>query len=902
MAKKKKDIGKTQAGSISIKRDGNRYTGEWKKSADVGVWKSLTMKWVVNVPGKKDVSDKDSTNRETTVRDTYSLPRSKFHPFAGKPVAYDISLEVQGRAEDGGKGAKSKARKKVAKFEPPAAPAVSVTFAKDSQTFAVSVKTDAGAGWAERHDTWVTVDAAYGAGGRARVLDAATASTDWSSSYKLSSYPADFQAGQTVRLTCTARARGIRGDSAPVSASYTVARPAPATIRAVRCADRTKPTEPVMVDFDAGRWAQTVTLQRRHGADGAWEDAVKLDSPADGLRTLYDSVGAAEPADGEHIWYRVKSERDQFDNVYSEPFRADALYFKSDISGGGAAPSTIGFVSLAADGADGLLAVVGHTDGTPADGTEFSWSADPDAWASTEEPDTYECTADDAESADASWAATQTLHIRGLASGTPYHVRARRYKDTDSGRVFGAYADWGGAVAPAARAGTVSLSAPAAVERGRGIPLTWTSDGGSAQEAWAVRRVGDPGAPIASGADSMGACTVPAGAYGDDGSISLYVTVTAGGASSDSAPRTVNVASAPALSMELPASIAALPLSVPFSCSAPARLLLVLSAGTSAQTASDRDLPDGVEDVYQGQALWTAAPQPEWSLGADGLYRASVEVPRGVALEDGGGYTLSARAEDAATGLSSPEVSAEASVAWAHQAPEPPGAIEVTPEVLEEDADGALTVTRRCTVALAPGDGWADGDVYDLYRGSLGGYALVASGLPGDASVVDDYAALGDGEYRVCSRTPDGDLSWADYGYELDAPALRLDWDGGWAEVPYNLSFSYSYEKDFEARAHLDGSVGGAWNPAVKGTASISGALVKGRDREAMESLLALADHAGPAFCRTPDGRAFECDVRVSPSDAHSSMASSLDLSVTRVDPSGAFMASVPPAQEGAAS
>ena len=118
---------------------------------------------------------------------------------------------------------------------------------------------------------------------------------------------------------------------------------------------------------------------------------------------------------------------------------------------------------------------------------------------------------------------------------------------------------------------------------------------------------------------------------------------------------------------------------------------------------------------------------------------------------------------------------------------------------------------------------------------------------------------------------------------------MRLDWDGGFGELSHSLHFADSYAKDFEARAHMDGSVGGAYNAAITRSGTYAATSIKGREVANME---ALGRHAGVSYCRTPDGHGFACNADVSRDTDNASMLESWSLSLTEVTLTRDFMPS----------
>ena len=282
------------------------------------------------------------------------------------------------------------------------------------------------------------------------------------------------------------------------------------------------------------------------------------------------------------------------------------------------------------------------------------------------------------------------------------------------------------------------------------------------------------------------------------------------------------------------------------------------------------------------------------TLAEDGNY-ATITMPAGLDLRDGARYMVTATASDATTGLASQETVGYFDVAWAHQAPAPSDDIEVKPyDVVDEDG----VRSRYCVIQLDEPTGAAEDDVYDVYRVSADGPELIAAGVGLDATVTDMYAPYGTGleqRYVVATRTIDGDLDWDSYYYELPGSDLRIDFGRKYVELPYNLSWSDKYQKDFEARAHVgEPKAQGYWNDTVEKSASFSTDIIKIKDHGRAELLRRLAQSPEPCFVRTPDGGAYQANVDVGISPKFHDFAVAVSLDVTGVALTERFAADVP--------
>lgn len=765
------------------------------------------------------------------------------------------------------------------------------------------VTTDEGKDERERYDTLYRV-LRQDSADRGNSFKSAQVVVGWTSTTDKEATPhydvADAQRvlpGQWVRVTFEAKARGLAGDSATVSRQFVVAYPAQASVQRVT-ATSLDPDGVVTVHLATNQAStapvESVQLQRCKGdfataqeasEGGSWSDVAGARD--NGLCTgLSDLVADALPERGERTWYRVLSKNGTLSR-HSQPFEASVLFRAAPT----AADDAVAVVS-ALSGADGesVAVVLGHA-ADDSTGTQIAWSANADAWESTEQPSTYDLPDagwEDAESRAEGYERTAYAVIRGLQEGAPCYVRARRYLDKANGTRE--YGPWGYApdqsypVLPSVAPSDVRLSAPDAVARGSELAVTWTYGGGSQQAAWNLYRVTGEGASgrvlLASGLDSSQGATVPADAIAGLEEVALCVSVTTGGEWAESPAATVAVADPPELVVAVSETLRAQPMRLFCqSTSADAALSVKVTARGCAG-----DTPAGRSEQLEGDVVWSSLERPDWADGG-GSFLATVVLPDGLDFRNLAEYDVTVSARDSSTGLESGERAARVGVFWAHMA-QLPQSCEVS-----ADADA------RCVV-VTPGKpfNWREGDVFDVYRVTPDGPRLIAGGQPFGVSVVDQFAPYSrdGGRVRVSVRTPDGHEEWADYPYEMACGGLRVDWDGKHVDLPYNVAASDSYEKDFEARQHLDGSRSGYWNAGRGRTASLSTDLVRLGSAEDRRLVRELAAFAGPAFVRLPDGCAYQANVDVGGLEwTHAGGAVAVSLSATEVKLTEDFMARV---------
>lgn len=278
-------------------------------------------------------------------------------------------------------------------------------------------------------------------------------------------------------------------------------------------------------------------------------------------------------------------------------------------------------------------------------------------------------------------------------------------------------------------------------------------------------------------------------------------------------------------------------------------------------------------------------------------YASTITLPGALDILDLATYKISVVGIERVVGMRSYESVGVFSVDLAHKAPQPPEEVEVEPfDVTDEQGYRTL----GATIKLKPSVRTIATDVYDVYRVTQDGSFLVASDLGDDSEVLDPYAPFGSAylRYRVACRTANGDEAWRDYDYYLlgdlkpGVGFLRLDWDNEYLELEHSVSHSDSYQKGFEARKHLDGTVSGHWDEGRERTASLSATMIRGFETIAMESLRRLAQYPGPCMVRTVDGTAFVADVEVdgiSPSSGTVNVG--VSMSATEIGITDEFMA-----------
>ena len=856
---------------------------------------------------------------------SYEKPfdRNRFHPVREGCTCQLVQVKVHGGNDSGEGGWNPDDRNASGRgpdmvfnywFQQPPAPAVEWTGLVDEENYHLGYGVDCRPGKedddktpAEVYDTVLAIYrqdniAGTGYANRRAVLNRTVAyqGADVAGDVETLANLRSLKFNEWVEYTLDAYNRGMWGDGPHHTASYVFSWPARARVAGIDVSSLSLTTGVITVRAEvpsnAHRWTTKAKLQRLRNVDPSltaddlnsesypWEDVTGMVNISERYRDtswstgFVDSVAAAAPTSGSKVfapnlrtWYRVVTENEVFhgsDNqVRSRPFECRQLYREQT-----AADDKVFVESIETnEDATAIKVLLGWTNSVDSTGIEVSWSSHEDAWESSEQPSTANVTWEDPTN-QGTHDKSAHFTIYGVEQGEPVYVKARWYLEDDDGKVvdYGPYATVQSEVmfpyVPAMPPADVRLTAPKYVRRGDDVPLTWTFQSDAPQTAWVVYRVAlnsqgveTSREPVISGQDAYGACAIPAGMLSGD-EVSLVVSITTGSAWADSEPEAVKFADTPTVDAALPSS------------SAEDELPVILAQPVAVYCSSDTgddylrvrvvshgitvSEPDGETRQLPGDVVFDAYVAPEWAMGSDGLYYTCVVLPDDLQIYDVGIYDFEVTAVNQTTGLQSDTQVSTGRVRWAHQAHQPGSGSTVT----------AYPSDRVCVIEPAAPDNAEDTDVFDLYRVTPDGAFLIAEGMRFGSAVSDRYAPFGRGDlmYRICTRTTDGDISWRDVPYEMKCNNLRLDWGEESLELPYNLVRNESMAKDFERRPHLDGNVGGGWNPAVEHDGTVSTDMVRFESAGDQRLIRSLAYHAGPVFVRLPNGLASQANVDVS--------------------------------------
>lgn len=832
-----------------------------------------TVTWVYNEVGSTGSSHVTFSGFKS------SYSRSSFWPMTKVKVSY-ITCTARGYNSFGSSSVPVSVTYKLATPREPTIAAYSVNAQGEIST---AITTNAGTDRRERYDTeyyWYVRNSKTGA----YLKKVHTTST--STSIALTVNASGYQALGTgyIQCTCKARSRGLAGNSDWVERKYYLSWPNAATIKSVDTPSSTTGTVIAYIKTNSTTThpATKVQLQglvdveydtiaEASAAASEWADVGGMDDGQ--CSALAVPVADVRPTtEGRHSWLRVKS-TGPLDTLvrYSKPVELKKMYRPAYTAAGD--PVRILDAHAGEDG-ESAVVLMGWAPGSNTDnstGTELSWSSEQDTWRSTDEPNVFNVLYNDGNvtRGGTTYHGSATITIKGLEKGQTTYIKARRYYEGADATTYSSYSNTA-MVTPAIVPSEVVLEAPAYVPSGSGVTLTWTYESDATQDAW---RVMCGGKVVASGRNALGTCTLDAervASLATNNALELSVSVSMGGVWADSDARTVTIVEPPTLTATTAATLTAQPMAISATCDVANATLAVIvtSDGTSG------DMPDGVRTQADGDVVWSGVVAPQWTNNA-----ATVTLPDGCDFVDGADYTVTVRATDPTTGLSSETVTAQTTVAWAHQAPDPSESVTVTPD----------PAAKSATLTLAAPTGSVGTDVYDIYRLTQDGAQLIGEGWPLSATVTDAYAPYGDGmalAYRVACRTADGDVQFADVSYQMGGSAIRFDWAGQSVELPYNIAISDGYAKDVDVHEYLDGSTDAFFNEGIRRTAKLSTDVLRLTDADTIAAVLDLAHHVGPAFVRTPTGAAYEADVQVESVAPTSQLAAvSIDATEIRLTP-----------------
>lgn len=527
---------------------------------------------------------------------------------------------------------------------------------------------------------------------------------------------------------------------------------------------------------------------------------------------------------------------------------------------------------------------------------EVSWSTNPNAWISTDQPATYTLN----NSFAPSW------RIAKLQTGVTWYFRVRLGKYANESEVWGPYSDivqLNLTSEPAKPFLTLNKSVVAknpSYQAPEAFTASWTytSPDGTPQrraEVWLVDTSGETAAyqtriAFTESANKTLTVTVSSTArWATYGTIYLAVKTTSesGRTSEWSDPVPIVIATP----LTLTAVISISEITVPTdegtrtvnAITAMPITATITGAGEGGTTsitierAADyiMDRPD--EDVFNGYEGELICYYKQSGEAPITLTRENLLGP----LDDTAQYRFIMTVRDTYGQTAERVIDFEPH--WTHQAIVPEGTVVIS--------DGIAVITPT-----APA-GTLTGDVCDIYRLSADKPVLVYEGAAFGESYVDPYPTIGESAgYRLVFRTADGDYitanntkAWTDIPAGLTERVTIIDFDGRRVTLEHNMDISHTWEKAFTETRYLGGAIQGDWNPGISKHASVNAEMVATDDPALIEAMHRLASYAGICHVRTVDGLSFAADVQVSEARSYESTGkiSVFNLAVSEVAAQG---------------
>lgn len=724
--------------------------------------------------------------------------------------------------------------------------------------------------------------------------------------------------GQWIKIKFTVYSRGLQG-YVQESKEHVFSYPAQAEITGIKITStrissalvriklKTNSTTNAKVDKVKLQRLVTTEVKTTAEADRAtgWEDVANAtdDGQCNALADrLADFIGQLSYES--HIWYRLVTTHDSLTR-YSVPKEESGAIRKSfpHISVAGS-PCAILSATSAGDGKTVQVVVAVKNDGGT--GVQLSYSDWDKAWKGSAQPSTYNADwHDDGATSyynlqkavkaglikQGDYAQTTTVYLTGLQDSTVYYLKARRYMDSqEAGTTYGKYTPVMSVTANSAP-NKVELTVPSIITVGEDLELSWTYSSEVEQKTWELWKIdgsSENRLDSKETADTFGIIkwsTIESKNVGSRMVVQLGVST--GGDFTRSDKKTIEIVQKPVVSLVNPAStITSLPQGFKIKANRPLEKVSVsVVCMNSGGIVADSPGRNDISQAYGEVILSTIIDAPKW--GSDNTL--VLDIPSSIdRLVNGGRYAIDVYGHDVPHKLTSDKVRHIFGVNW----PQANEAKAATGSYVVGNKDN-----KTADIHLVAPEGGRSSDVADIYRITVDGPYLIAEGVPFGKTVTDRFAPFtnySDTMYRVVTRTVERDLNWTDIPYNVYGYELRFDWGTNHVELPYNLSISDAYSKDFESAKHSGGRIVGYWNDGVVRTASLSTELIKfDVDSTQAAKVKELANWSGPVFVRTPAGSAYEANVNVSSfDDNYDSLTLSVSFDAEEIDLSDAFVVS----------
>ena len=513
-----------------------------------------------------------------------------------------------------------------------------------------------------------------------------------------------------------------------------------------------------------------------------------------------------------------------------------------------------------------------------ADACEISWSTEPDAWISTDDPEYYIVLK----------GLENKLAIKDVEAGEPLYVRIRYVKGFDEEAILSPYSDTKAIVISTVPAVPTLTLEKAFYTKGEDITCSWiyvTADGTEQAQAIVAEhtRTTSGGVTTDNYLNPVEVSTQQKLIYPNTWAVGtqhkLCVKVANGSGNWSDWSEDVTVTIAEPLSCEITqASLTTV--STGYELQSLPLTVTVTGAGTGGQTVlaivrtEDYRLERPTGEDYKGhngeviyQNVYTGEAQQTIVLN---------DI-QGHHLDDGASYKIYASIEDDYGQTDNDEI--PFIVNWNHKAVMP---------------SATVAMSDIATITIASNSSAQTGDYVDIYRKSVDGTELIYTGAQFGGKYVDPYPTIGDYGYLIVGRNAYGDYimsntqpAWYDLDATYESDKTIIDFNGERVELFYNVDVSHSWNKDFKKTKYLGGSIIGDYVTGVERTGNVNFVSIPILEESMLESMRRLAEYEGECHIRTKEGSSFTACIQVSEDDSHDKhgFVRSFSMSIEKVDP-----------------
>ena len=517
-----------------------------------------------------------------------------------------------------------------------------------------------------------------------------------------------------------------------------------------------------------------------------------------------------------------------------------------------------------------------------ADACEVSWSTEPDAWMSTEDPEYYVVLR----------GLENKLAIKGVDPGEPLYVRIRYMNGFDDDAILSPYSDIKSTIISTVPAIPTLTLEKQYYTKDEDITCSWvyiTTDGTEQAHAQIAEKIVTTvgGSTNISYEPKLDVDTEQRAVLknkwpvGTQHALAVKVANSSGNWSEWSEavvitiaePISCEITQASLISESEGYELQSLPMTVTVTgAGAAGRTVLMIERTDDYRI----ERPEG-EDFRGnvGEVVWQKA------YPGEGQQKIILDDLQGH-LDDGAKYRIYALVYDEYGQDDDDEI--PFIVNWRHKATKPNATVDMTDIAKITIAQSALA---------------EEGDYVDIYRRSIDGAELIYTGAQFGETYVDPYPTIGNFGYLIVGRSVYGDyvmeeaeedygqLAWRSVPAEYSSEKTLIDFNGDRIELYYNVDVSHSWAKDFKKTKYLGGSIVGDYVAGIERTASINFVSIPMIEEDMLESMRRLAEYEGEVHIRTREGSSFTACVQVNEDDNHDKdgFVRSFSLTVDKVDP-----------------